>query len=90
MSDHLQRLERRLERIEQKVDELRRPITVRSDKQKYMSARQVGRYTGLNHRTILNRSNLDPSDPRYIPSVRLGSRRKYFDRRVIERLFRPI
>jgi hypothetical protein len=44
--------------------------------------------TGLDHRTILNRSNLDPDHPRYIPSLRFGSRRKYFERKVIERMFK--
>lgn len=76
-----------LRRIEAKLDALLDRLETRPDSQRYLSARQVGEYTGLDHRTILNRSNLPKDDPRYIPSLRFGSRRKYFDRSVIERLF---
>lgn len=82
-------MQRQLQRIEDKVDAIYRKVNARPDEQKYMSAKDVGSMTELDHRTILNRSNLDPSDPRFIPSVRFGSRRKYFERKVIERLFKP-
>lgn len=78
-----------LQRIEAKLDSILNEINTRPDRQRYLSAKDVSELIGLDHRTILNRSNLDPGNPRFIPSVRFGSRRKYFDRRVIERLFRP-
>lgn len=77
----------KLQRIERKVDAIFHLLKSPNDSSRYMTARQTGDYTGLNHRTILNRSNLSVDDPRYIPSLRFGSRRKYFDRRVIDRLF---
>ena len=78
----------RLRRVERKVDAIFHLLKSPADATRYMTARQTGDYTGLDHRTILNRSNLPADDPRFIPSLRFGSRRKYFDRRVIDRLFR--
>jgi len=81
-------MDERLDVIEAKLDTIIHQLDARPDRQKYLTAKDVGQLVGLDHRTILNRSNLDPDNPRYIPSMRLrGSRRKYFERKVIERLF---
>lgn len=79
-----------LQRIEEKIDAISQTLQARPDRKKYLTAKEVGALTGLDHRTILNRSNLDEADPRFIPSMRFGSRRKYFERRVIDRLFKPV
>lgn len=77
-----------LKRIENKLDLLLNSNRHRINEKKYITAREVEDLTGLNHRTILNRSNLDEENSRYIPSIQFGgSRRKYFERKVIERLF---
>lgn len=61
----------------------------RINEKRYITAKEVEDLTGLNHRTILNRSNVDDHNPRFIPSTQFGgSRRKYFERKVIERIFR--
>jgi len=77
-----------LHRIEAKIDLLLDAIRATPNKQKYLAAKEVAQLTGLDHRTILNRSNLAPDEPRHIPSLNFGSRRKYFERKVIERLFK--
>ena len=78
-----------LDRIEQKLDLLLNSKAHRINEKKYISAREVEYLTGLNHRTVLNRSNLDEDHPRFIPSIQFGgSRRKYFERTVIERIFK--
>lgn len=76
-----------LQRIETKLDLLLNIQKKKPTDKRYLTARDVEDLTGLDHRTILNRSNLSTEDPRFIPSMRLGSRRKYFERTVIERLF---
>lgn len=77
-----------LERIESKLDLLLNSSAHRINAKKYISAKEVQDLTGLDHRTILNRSNLEKDNPRYIPSIQFGgSRRKYFERTVIERIF---
>jgi hypothetical protein len=81
--------EQTLERIENKLDLLLNSSAHRISNKRYITARDVEDLTGLNHRTILNRSNLDDDHPRFIPSIQFGgSRRKYFERVVIERIFR--
>lgn len=78
-----------LERIEKKLDILLNSNKNRINEKKYITARDVQDLTGLNHRTVLNRSNLDEENPRFIPSIQFGgSRRKYFERVVIERIFK--
>lgn len=77
-----------LHRIEQKLDAILFMLRKKPDRQKYLSAKEVAELTGLDHRTILNRSNLPPDDPRHIPSLRFGTRRKYFEVKVIDRLFK--
>ena len=43
---------------------------------------------GVKAKTLLNRSGLPASDVRYIPSINLkGGRRKYFERKLLDRLF---
>jgi len=77
-----------LKRIEEKIDFLLEAREYKVNEQKYITARDVAGLTGLNYRTILNRSNLDQSHHLYIPSVQMGnSQRKYFERKVIRRLF---
>ena len=77
-----------LNRIEQKIDILLNTNRHRINEKRYITAQEVEDLTGLNHRTILNRSNMDEEHPRFIPSIQfVGSRRKYFERKVIERLF---
>jgi len=81
--------EETLSRIENKLDLLLNSNKHRINDKRYITAREVEDLTGLNHRTILNRSNLKEANPRYIPSIQFGgSRRKYFERKVIERIFR--
>ncbi|MFH5833187.1 hypothetical protein [Halalkalibaculum sp. DA384] len=80
--------EQTLKRIEKKLDLLLNSRKHRINEKKYITAREVEDLTGLNYRTILNRSNLDEDHPRFIPSIQFGgSRRKYFERKVIERIF---
>ena len=77
-----------LKRIESKIDILLEAKRDQINKKKYITAREVESLTGLNYRTILNRSNKDRDHHLYIPSVQFGqSNRKYFERKVIERLF---
>ena len=78
-----------LERIENKLDLLLNSNSNRINEKKYITAKDVQSLTGLDHRTILNRSNLKPGIPRFIPSIQFGgSKRKYFERKVIERIFK--
>jgi hypothetical protein len=77
----------KLNRIEAKLDVLLESVTCTKIDKNYLSAKEVAKLIGLNYRTVLNRSNLDRDDPRYIPSIRFGSNRKYFERKVIERIF---
>lgn len=57
---------------------------------RYLTAKKAERIFGVKSKTLLNRSNLPKSDSKHIPSVRLkgGSRTKYFDFKVLNRLFR--
>lgn len=76
-----------LDEINQKLGQLLSAVSGRDLTKQYLSARDVALMTGLDHRTILNRSNLPRDDRRFIPSVTMGSSRKYFERKVILRLF---
>ena len=54
---------------------------------KYLTAKQVEVVYGVPSKTVLNRSNLPANHNRHIPSVRLkGGRKKYFERKVMDRL----
>lgn len=55
---------------------------------KYITAQEAQAIYGINSKTLLNRSALSRRDSRYIPSVKLGQgRRKYFERKALDRLF---
>lgn len=61
---------------------------LRDSDSKYLSSKQIETIFGIPSKTILNRSNLPHSHQRHIPSLRLkGGRKKYFERKVIERMF---
>lgn len=56
---------------------------------KYISAKEAESLIGVPAKTILNRSVYPESHIAHIPSVRLkGGRKKMFERKVIERLFK--
>lgn len=75
--------------LETKIDFVLSSLNTKPDKSRYMTAQDIEAEMGIDQRTILNRSNLSPTDKNYIPSLRIGGRRKYFARKVIERLFTP-
>jgi len=55
---------------------------------RYLTAKEIEALYGVPSKSALNRSNLPSSHPRHLPSVRLkGGTKKYFERKVIERLF---
>lgn len=57
-------------------------------KAKYITAQEAEAIYGINSKTLLNRSALNKGDSRYIPSVKLrNGRRKYFERKTLNRLF---
>jgi|GEM_PF-2566650 len=61
------------------------------NKSKYLTAKEAEKEFGINYKTLLNRSILPPTSKRYIPSLRLqGGRKKYFERKVLERLLEPV
>ena len=78
---------KKLDVIENKLDLLLDSDLTQINQKKYLTARDVEALTGLDHRTILNRSNKERHHHLFIPSVQFGSRRKYFERSVIERIF---
>ena len=54
---------------------------------KYLTAKQAEKEFKINSKTLLIRSTLPPNNLRYIPAVKLkGGRKKYFERKVLERL----
>ena len=75
--------------LDAKMDMILRSLNVKPERSRYMTAQDIQVELGIDQRTILNRSNLSPTDKNYIPSHRMGSRRKYFERKVIERFFLP-
>lgn len=57
---------------------------------KYLTAKQAEAEFGINAQTLRNRSKLESTHKRFIPTVRLnGGRKKYFERKVLERIIRP-
>lgn len=55
---------------------------------KFITAQTAEMIYGVKAKTLLNRSGLDATDLRYIPSLNLtGGRRKYFERKLLDRLF---
>jgi len=75
--------------IEKKLDIVIEALNTKPNTSKYLTAQMIEKEFGIDQRTILNRSNLPPSDKRYIPSLRMNGRRKYFERKVINRLLNP-
>lgn len=75
--------------LELKMDFVLSALNAKSDRSKYMTAQDIDKEIGVDQRTILNRSNLSSINKNYIPSVRFGGRRKYFERKVIEKIFSP-
>lgn len=58
---------------------------------KYLTAKQVEIVYGIPRKTVLNRSNLPSANKRRLPSVRLkGGRKKYFERKVMDRMFQIV
>jgi hypothetical protein len=72
-----------------KLDTILNKLNAEPDESKFMTAKEVEALIGLHHRSILNRSNLPPEDKNFVPFHRFGTRRKYFERKVIEKIFLP-
>ena len=72
--------------IDSKLDIVLNVLQGKPNGTKYMTAQQIEQEFGIDQRTILNRSNLSHYDKRFIPSLTMKGRRKYFERKVIERL----
>ena len=80
-----------MEQIEELISELQKILKNAKIEptSKYLSAKRIEKEYGISAKTILNRSNLPVTNKRYIPSVHLkGGRKKYFERKVIERLIK--
>ncbi|MBP3192992.1 hypothetical protein [Natronogracilivirga saccharolytica] len=74
--------------INKKLDAILSSLGVSPAKgSKYLTAKQVEAEFGIKAQTLRNRSNLESSHKRFIPSVRLnGGRQKYFERKVLQRM----
>jgi hypothetical protein len=81
----------KLSKLEDKLDFVVSALQRKRDSSKYLTAQDIEEEYGINQRTILNRSNLHPSSKRFIPSLKIDGkgRRKYFERKVIDRLLEP-
>lgn len=77
-----------LTQVKKKLELVLSSINKKPNKTKYMTAQDIQAELGIDQRTILNRSNLPRKDRRYIPSLQIGGRRKYFERKVIDRLLK--
>lgn len=89
---HISRLHQELEKIptiESKLDMVLSVLKGNPNSSRYLTAQQIEQEFGIDQRTILNRSNLHQTDNRFIPSLRMKGRRKYFERKVIDRLLNP-
>lgn len=75
--------------VKQKLELVLSSINNTPNRSKYLTAQDIEAEFGIDQRTILNRSNLHHSDKRFIPSLKMGGRRKYFERKVIDRLLTP-
>jgi hypothetical protein len=87
--DMVREYAKRIQHIEEKLDLALSAIKDKPNNSKYLTAQQIESEFGIDQRTILNRSNLAQRDNRFIPSLRLQGRRKYFERKVIERILMP-
>jgi hypothetical protein len=81
----------KLSKLENKLDFVVSALQNRRDSSKYLTAQDIEQEYGIDQRTILNRSNLHPSNNRFIPSLKINGkgRRKYFERKVVDRLLEP-
>jgi len=77
--------------LEEKLDFVVDALQHKRNSTKYLTAQDIEAEFGIDQRTILNRSNLHPSNPGFIPSLKISGkgRRKYFERKVINRLLEP-
>ena len=77
--------------LEEKLDFVVDALQHKQNSTKYLTAQDIEAEFGIDQRTILNRSNLHPSNPGFIPSLKISGkgRRKYFERKVINRLLEP-
>jgi hypothetical protein len=77
--------------IKEKLELVLSSLRNKPQKSKYLTAQDVEKEFGIDQRTILNRSNLHPSNKRFIPSLKINGRgrRKYFERKVVDRLLKP-
>lgn len=78
--------------LEEKLDFVVSALQNKRNSSKYLTAQDIEAEYGIDQRTVLNRSNLHPSDKGFIPSLKISGkgRRKYFERKVIERLLKPV
>lgn len=89
MKDHKETVLKKISDLEKQLELVLNSLNHKPDKSKYLTAQDIEAEFGIDQRTILNRSNLHHSDKRFIPSLRMGGRRKYFERKVINRLLKP-
>lgn len=82
----------RITNLEDKLDFVVSALQRKRDTSKYLTAQDIEAEYGIDQRTVLNRSNLHPSSPGFIPSMKISGkgRRKYFERKVIDRLLKPV
>ncbi len=82
----------RITSLEDKLDFVVSALQRKRDTSKYLTAQDIEAEYGIDQRTVLNRSNLHPSSQGFIPSMKISGkgRRKYFERKVIDRLLKPV
>ncbi|PKD43692.1 hypothetical protein [Rhodohalobacter barkolensis] len=83
---------KKISNLEDKLDFVVSALQRKRDTSKYLTAQDIEAEYGIDQRTVLNRSNLHPSSPGFIPSMKISGkgRRKYFERKVIDRLLKPV
>lgn len=81
----------KITKLEDKLDFVVSALQNKRNSSKYLTAQDIEAEYGIDQRTVLNRSNLHPSDDGFIPSLKISGkgRRKYFERKVIDRLLKP-
>ena len=82
----------RITSLENKLDFVVSALQRNRDTSKYLTAQDIEAEYGIDQRTVLNRSNLHPKASGFIPSMKISGkgRRKYFERKVIDRLLKPV
>jgi len=82
----------RITSLEDKLDFVVSALQRNRDTSKYLTAQDIEAEYGIDQRTVLNRSNLHPKASGFIPSMKISGkgRRKYFERKVIDRLLKPV